>query len=191
MRHRKLIIPSSVGSSPWCLAYADLYSRHMNSTAANLRNTWKAALGSSIETLAEEREPPKELLLVSQSSSGDLGDSVYRDKNFHQVGLSRLESCFLIACSCMGLQWFAPLNWRSICSSGQYLCQFLSKHHSKNTVGQTAANLWSSSPVSSKQWHRHTRTQRKVSLYLGGCVVDYSLPRGGGCWLLHCEDLLS
>lgn len=110
MRHRKLIIPSSVGSSPWCLAYADLYSRHMNSTAANLRNTWKAALGSGIETLAEEREPPKELLLVSQSSSGDLGDSVYRDKNFHQVGLSRLESCFLIAYSCMGLQWFAPLN---------------------------------------------------------------------------------
>lgn len=162
----------------------------MNSTPANLKNIWKAALGSGIVTVAEERTTQRTSPRVTEFFRWQ-GDSVHRNMNLHQVGLSRLESCFQTACPCMCLQWFAPHNWRSTHSSGQYFCQFLSKHHSKNTVGWTAANLWSNTPVSSKQWHRHSRRQRKVSLYLGGCVVDYSLPRGGGCWLLHCEDLLS
>lgn len=52
----------------------------MNSTAANLRNTWKVTLGSGTETLAKEREPPKELLLMSQSSSSDLGNTVHKQE---------------------------------------------------------------------------------------------------------------
>lgn len=33
-----------------------------------------------METLAEEREPPKELLLMSQSSSNDLGNTVHKQE---------------------------------------------------------------------------------------------------------------
>lgn len=65
MRHRKLIISNSVGLRPWRLAYADLYHKNMNSIFANLRNTWKTALVSGIETLVEETEPRKKLFLVS------------------------------------------------------------------------------------------------------------------------------
>lgn len=165
----------------------------MNSTAAKLRNTWKAALGSGIETLAEERATQSTLPHVTEFFRW-LGRFSAQKLEFAPSGAFQVGKLLSNCMPFYGLAMVGTPQLKKYMLLRAILLpipKFLSKHHSKNTVGWTAANLRSHTPVSSKQWHRHTRRQRKVSLYLGGCVVDYSLPRGGGCWLLHCEDLLS
>lgn len=110
-------------------------------------NTCKAALLSGTETLVEETEPPKELLLISKEAFQMTWEIQHTE--MRTMGLSRLESCFLTTRPCTRLQWFASLDCRSTCSSGQRFCQ-LSKHYYKNTLGLTTANLQFSTPVSCK-----------------------------------------